>query len=406
MVSMKGLCRFRLGVIIFVTVTVTVTANPTSKDVQNVLNILQNKVDRRLRPVSNQSKPVGVSLTFHILTITDFDEVEQKLSCTGWMDISWTDEFMTWNETEYNGIRQVYPPSDSHWLPFLAVANSFEEMRPLGQNIIITKALSNGTMHWYPADSFITACTVDISKYPYDTQTCVIEFFPWGRSSEEIRMMVGDGVPLYNYRENGEWELIKTYMHPWTKFTGTGYISMVYVTFIIRRRPAFFILNVILPVLLLSLLNVLVFLLPAESGERVSYAVTVLLALAVYLSFISETMPKTAESVSMLSVYLTIMLIVSAASVAGSIWTLVLYHRDRKRPISRWLTRFIRRRRRQTAPTSGEDSQQREDDQFPEGKQNETTWVDVSRYIDKLFFSICMLVIVPATALLMVMIFV
>ncbi|XP_071092612.1 neuronal acetylcholine receptor subunit beta-3-like [Haliotis cracherodii] len=372
MVSMEVLCRFCLGVIIFV--TVTVTANPTSKDVQNVLNFLQNKVDRRLRPVSNQSKPVGVSLTFHILTITDFDEVDQKLSCTGWMDISWTDEFMTWNETEYNGIRQVYPPSDSHWLPFLAVVNSFEEMRPLGQNIIITKALSN-------------------------------EFFPWGRSSEEIRMMVGDGVPLYNYRENGEWELIKAYMHPWTKFTGADYISMVYVTFIIRRRPAFFILNVILPVLLLSLLNVLVFLLPAESGERVSYAVTVLLALAVFLSFISETMPKTAESVSMLSVYLTIMLIASAASVAGSIWTLVFYHRDRKRQIPRWLTRFIRRRRRQTAPTSGVDSQQREDDLFPEGKQNETTWVDVSRHVDKIFFSICMLVIVPATVLLMVMIF-
>ncbi|XP_046572820.1 neuronal acetylcholine receptor subunit alpha-6-like [Haliotis rubra] len=400
MVSMKELFWLCGAAVLFV----TVAANPTSKDVQSVLNLLQNKVDRRLRPVSNQSEPVDVTLTFHILTITGFNEVEQKLSCTGWLDISWKDEFMTWNETEYNGTRQVYPPSDSHWLPFLAVVNSFEEMRPLGQNIIITKASSDGIMHWYPADSFITACTVDISKYPYDTQTCEIEFFPWGRSSEDIILKVGEGVLLYNYRKNGEWELKKVDMYPMMKFNGNDYISMVYVTFVIQRRPAFFILNLILPVLLLSLLNVLVFLLPAESGERVSYAITVLLALAVFLSFISDNMPKTAESLSALSVYLTTMFVISAASVAGSILTLVLYHRDRKRPIPTWLTRHISRRQRKTAPISGADGSQKEDCQFPKGKQ--TTWADVSIYIDKVFFSVCMLVIVPATTSLMVRIFV
>ena len=44
-----------------------------------------------------------------------------------------------------------------------------------------------------------------------------------------------------------------------------------YVTFqlIIEREPLYFTFNIVLPILLLGLLNGFVFLLPAESGERV-----------------------------------------------------------------------------------------------------------------------------------------
>ena len=59
-------------------------------------------------------------------------------------------------------------------------------------------------------------------------------------------------------------------------------------------------LNTIVPVVMLSLLNVLVFLLPASSGEKMALAVTVLLSFTVYLSIISEVMPKTSESISIL----------------------------------------------------------------------------------------------------------
>jgi hypothetical protein len=50
----------------------------------------------------------------------------------------------------------------------------------------------------------------------------------------------------------------------------------------LKRQPMFFVLNLILPVCLMSILNIFVFLLPADSGERVGYAITVLLAIAVF----------------------------------------------------------------------------------------------------------------------------
>ena len=51
---------------------------------------------------------------------------------------------------------------------------------------------------------------------------------------------------------------------------------------------------------MLSLLNVLVFILPADCGERMALAVTVLLSFTVYLGIISDSMPKTSESLSLL----------------------------------------------------------------------------------------------------------
>ena len=74
------------------------------------------------------------------------------------------------------------------------------------------------------------------------------------------------------------------------------------VTFRIKlqRKRTFYVLNTIIPVVMLSLLNVLVFLLPASSGEKMALAVTVLLSFTVYLSIISEVMPKTSESISIL----------------------------------------------------------------------------------------------------------
>ena len=58
-----------------------------------------------------------------------------------------------------------------------------------------------------------------------------------------------------------------------------------------------------IPVCLLSFLCCAVFLLPPDSGEKIGYALTVLLSYAVYLSLISENIPEDSLNVSLLSEY-------------------------------------------------------------------------------------------------------
>ena len=82
---------------------------------------------------------------------------------------------------------------------------------------------------------------------------------------------------------------------------GTDHTGVTFVVHL-RRKRFFYVLNTIIPVVMLSCLNVLVFILPSDCGERMALAVTVLLAFTVYLGIISDNIPKTSESLSLLGV--------------------------------------------------------------------------------------------------------
>ena len=75
---------------------------------------------------------------------------------------------------------------------------------------------------------------------------------------------------------------------------------MFQVKLVLARRPMFVVVILILPVLVMGLLNTLVFLLPAASGERVSYSITILLSQALLLTIVSDNIPKTSSPVSIL----------------------------------------------------------------------------------------------------------
>ncbi|XP_055957696.1 CHRNA7-FAM7A fusion protein-like [Patella vulgata] len=116
----------------------------------------------------------------------------------------------------------------------------------------------------------------------------------------------------------------------------------VRVILVLQRKSLSLVLTVVLPVILLAFLNVFVFLLPTESGEKLSFSVTVLLAQAVFLSFISGLMPQTSDSTSSLSIYISAQLILSAIYVLLTCFNLSIHHGDSSnRPIPRWLTKIL-----------------------------------------------------------------
>ena len=70
----------------------------------------------------------------------------------------------------------------------------------------------------------------------------------------------------------------------------------------------FFTYNLVFPCVLLMAIGTLVFLLPPESGEKVSLSVTVLLAMTVYQLLIAETIPATSEVIPLIGQYCAIIL--------------------------------------------------------------------------------------------------
>ncbi|KAH3694715.1 hypothetical protein DPMN_082156 [Dreissena polymorpha] len=86
----------------------------------------------------------------------------------------------------------------------------------------------------------------------------------------------------------------------------------------------------------MSVLNILVFLIPTERGERISYCLTVLLSIAVFLTLVGDNLPKNSSPMSVFSYYLLSVLVISVAITLAVICSQHLYHRRDKQPGAVW----------------------------------------------------------------------
>ena len=77
-------------------------------------------------------------------------------------------------------------------------------------------------------------------------------------------------------------------------------ISIFRFSLELKRKSMFYVLNIILPCVMLSVLQLMVFRVPSAAGEKVSLSITLLLSFTVFLLMVSDNMPQTSTSVPLL----------------------------------------------------------------------------------------------------------
>ena len=75
-----------------------------------------------------------------------------------------------------------------------------------------------------------------------------------------------------------------------------------YVDFAIKlkRKPLFYVMTLLVPCLMLSLLTGVVFMVPPEAGEKISLSISVLLSFTVFLMILADNMPQTSDKMPIL----------------------------------------------------------------------------------------------------------
>ena len=112
-----------------------------------------------------------------------------------------------------------------------------------------------------------------------------------------------------------------------------GYTGMVEFQFKLSRRHLFLTINMLTPVIMLVMVGPNILLLLVESGERVSFIITVLLAFGVFLARIGDQMPEASNPMSYLSYYLMGCLIGSSCLTILTIFTTYVYYKDERQPV-------------------------------------------------------------------------
>ncbi|KAK6976614.1 neuronal acetylcholine receptor subunit beta-3 [Biomphalaria glabrata] len=303
---------------------------------ENTMDIFRDKLGSdhyhtEVRPIKNQDNVLKVLVGFQIVAIVKVDEIAQSFISNGFVFFTWIDEMVAWNPGNYGGQFLIHPLPEDIWRPRVVLRNTLGDRDLFDDDKAPVFVFASGLVNWAPGSLFPASCELNMVDYPFDEQTCAIQLVAMSLSSDEMQFYTDPDAKVGTsyFNSNGEWELIDSTMKVSNISAGAANLSAVDFVLVLRRRPYFLMLNIVLPVVFLSFLNILVFTIPVESGEKIGYGITVLLALSVFMSIISGMLPRS-STLPRVTIYLFILLAISVLTVVDSIIIVYIYHKEEK----------------------------------------------------------------------------
>ena len=187
-----------------------------------------------------------------------------------------------------------------------------------------------------------SVCPINIEYFPFDTQRCKLKIGSWTYDGFDIDLQVVEstkGISLTNLETNSVWELKSVHVQRNSikyKCCPAPYIDVTY-TFEFRRKPLYYIMAIIFPSVLLSLLSCISFLFPPGSGERVSLVISVLLGLVVFMLIVNERTPVTSDATPMLTQFFNSISASTVLALMATAFVLRLNHASTSVPVPGYL---------------------------------------------------------------------
>ena len=322
-----------------------VTYNERTQQYVNLVSLysVDNVSTVDVIPILNVSSSMNVTVDMILYAINDFDEVAGNIELVGALNMSWQDDLAVINAFLFNNVEvktSFLVPYNKIWTPKLVLSNAVDDVSAVGDLSYMCRFhMDTYRVQWMPRVLIKGACSPDVTYYPFDRQSCVFTYIPWGYYSDEVLLLHREGDwDLSSYEENGEWTLIETK----TETFISSSTSKLKLSLTIERKPLYFAFNIILPVLVLCCLNSMVFWLPAASGERVGFSVTCFLSFVVLLNLVFDILPRSSSPISYLCYYLVVMMVFSGMMTGFVIVEMNAFHKDEQDKVPTWLQAVVK----------------------------------------------------------------
>ncbi|XP_041819281.1 5-hydroxytryptamine receptor 3A-like [Chelmon rostratus] len=278
------------------------------QDVLNYLNLTKdNELFSMTRPVKDYKQPTEVSLEVLLYAILDVREIDQKFVSYVWVFTGWQNEYIQWNPEDFCGIDHISLPTDVLWMPDISIEEMTEKDKaPPSPHLIV---LNHGTVIVKNDQVLVSTCRMHVHNFPFDTQSCNLSFKSVVHSVDEIRLirslssaeatLWSREVMLTQY----EWLFINmTVTNETANMFGLKQDMMIF-TVSMKRRSALYVVNFLLPILFFFSLDLASFLISDIGGEKLSFKVTVLLAVTVMQLILNEILPSSSDKIPLIAIY-------------------------------------------------------------------------------------------------------
>ncbi|XP_043536352.1 neuronal acetylcholine receptor subunit beta-4-like isoform X2 [Chiloscyllium plagiosum] len=303
-----------MGSMLYLCLLTIATRSHSAEVEERLMNYLLDpeRYNKLIRPAVNNSELVSIVF---------------QVSLAQLINVEWNDYRLRWDPEQFEGIRKLRINAKQLWLPDIVLYNNADGTYEVSvyTNAIISY---NGSIYWLPPAIYKSACKIEVKHFPFDQQNCSMKFRSWTYDHTEIDLIPKtDGASMDDFTPSGEWDIVMLPGRRNTNPLDPTYVDVTY-DFIIRRKPLFYTVNLIIPCILITSLAILVFYLPSDCGEKMTLCISVLLALTVFLLLISKIVPPTSLDVPLIGKYLMFTMVLVTFSIVTSVCVLNIHHRS------------------------------------------------------------------------------
>uniref|UniRef100_A0A3B5L0Q9 Uncharacterized protein n=1 Tax=Xiphophorus couchianus TaxID=32473 RepID=A0A3B5L0Q9_9TELE len=366
-----------------------------------------------IRPVENQKTCTNISVHFTLYGILGVDEKSQLLITYIWLYYWWKNEFISWDPVQC-GTDKISLPKEKFWIPDIVINEFMEENK--APSVPYLYLYNDGKIKDTFPVRVVSSCNLNIYTFPFDIQNCSLTFNSYvyyvflGRDPKTITELSKNVMTTM-----GEWELVDITAQ---KLVNNDDMFSVQVR--VRRRATMYVVNLLLPSCFLITLDLFSFLLPAESTDRSSFKMTLILGYTVFLLIMNDLLPVTGNTIPLINVFFSLCLALMVASLLETILiTNLLSNSPDFSPVPRWIRILVlnclgclvcmpRKTEKPKNSGTGTEGPAEEDEALMElkslsrvlqairceveqqqnGKQSSEEWIQVGFIIDRLLFGL------------------
>ncbi|EFP00434.1 CRE-LGC-19 protein [Caenorhabditis remanei] len=307
--------------------------NPTVSPVYTWIDVEQPIGYDREAP-----KRWNYTVFLYYLKLVEVKEPEEKVSVVLELMEYWFDARLSWNPSHFHNTTTFYTRQDNVWSPTLTAfgVNDIMDFRDQDNRMV---CIDNTGFLWNYISVRVSAnCQMDVSRFPFDTQICQIQFcLPiFYRVQVEVLSEIYEGImdeKIFKTMGNSEWKLINlTNRVEVLKYNDNmGNMDLVRVTVIrefqlflfqaifeitIRRNPLYYIYMIVFPSFVINFVSIVgVFLNGADKMSRLNVGLTNIMTMTFILGVMADKIPRTGN-IPLLGIYIIINLVIMLIAIA------------------------------------------------------------------------------------------
>lgn len=270
-----------------------------------------------------------VNVTQFLRSIDRMDISTGELLSSGYFKVTWFDQMLTWDPSMYGGKYIIPLPKAKFWKPEIAVSHA----PAYGDELIYSSDFTAWSTHqghvtMVHAGNFKTRCSIDTTFYPVDSHECIFQISVLNHDTSELSLSSPTtDINTDKVDQNIEWQIDKTiaktiYIAE-EEIEHEQLIPLLQTTIVLKRRPSAIMMFKYCPFTFLTFLNLFTCFVRPDSGERLSFAVTLYLSLILATTSLMENMPTNSLKIPLM---LYDVLLCNFINTAGVFWSIYVVH--------------------------------------------------------------------------------